>query len=148
NLNALLQLDRGQGTLGQQVLLGLPNMTEDIANAILDWLDSDSTPRTSGAENDFYATQSPPYQCKNGPLDSLEELLLVKGVTPQLLFGNDLNRNGMIDPEEDDGSGQANLGWSAYLTVYSREANVDSQGNPRVWLNDPDLGFVNDNLTQ
>src|SRR4029079_15466340 len=81
-------------------------------------------------------------------LDSLEELLLVKGVTPQLLFGNDLNRNGMIDPEEDDSSGQANLGWSAYLTVYSREANVDSQGNPRVWLNDPDLGFVNDNLTQ
>jgi DNA uptake protein ComE-like DNA-binding protein len=83
---------------------------------------------------------SPGYRCKNGPLDSLEELLLVRGVTPELLFGTDRNRNGAPDPEESDGSSgtPGDRGWSAYLTVYSRERNVDSDGNPRIYLNDKD----------
>jgi len=37
---------------------------------------------------------------KSGPYDSLNELLLVRGVTPELLFGKDKNRNGVIDPDE------------------------------------------------
>jgi type II secretory pathway component PulK len=147
NLNAILALDKGQGTIAKQMLMALPNMTDEASDAILDWLDSDDTPRPSGAESDYYGSQSPPYQAKNGPLDSLEELLLVKGVTPQLLFGNDLNRNGVLDPGEDDGTGQANQGWSAYLTVYSREPNVDATGNPRVYLNDSDLNTLSTNLT-
>lgn len=80
-------------------------------------------------------------------LESLEELLLVQGVTPQFLFGNDLNRNGVIDPEEDDGSGPNNLGLSAFLTVYSREQNSDSQGNAYFYLNSPDLQTLYQNLT-
>ncbi len=146
NLNSLLQIDK-TGNTAQQILMALPNMTQDVANSILDWMDADDTPRQDGAENDYYSTQSPPYQCKNGPLDSLEELLLVKGVTPQLLFGNDRNRNGVLDPGEDDGSGQVDRGWSAYLTVYSREANVDAQGNPRIYLNDANLDELSDSLT-
>ena len=123
-------------------------MTEDVANSILDWLDPTSdTPRTDGAKDDYYSSLSPPYHCKNGPIDSLEELLLVKGVTPQLLFGNDRNRNGVLDPDEDDGSGQVDLGWSAYLTVYSHEPNTDSQGNPRIYINDSDLNTLATNLS-
>jgi type II secretory pathway component PulK len=146
NLNSLLQID-SSGTAGSTMLMLLPNMTQDIANCILDWMDTDDTPRQDGAENDYYSTQSPAYQCKNGPFDSLEELLLVKGVTPQLLFGNDRNRNGVLDSGEDDGSGQVDRGWSAYLTVYSRESNVDSQGNPRIYLNDSNLDELTTNLT-
>jgi type II secretory pathway component PulK len=145
NLNSLLQIDPS-GNTAQQVLMALPNMTQDVANCILDWMDADDTPRQDGAENDYYSTQSPPYQCKNGPFDSLEELLLVKGVTPQLLFGNDRNRNGVLDPGEDDGTGQVDRGWSAYLTVYSRESNVDSSGNPRIYLNDGNLDELSDSL--
>jgi type II secretory pathway component PulK len=146
NLNALLDLDGGKGDVGLQILMGLPNMTEDVANSILDWLDPDDTPRDNGAEVDYYSTLSPPYKCKNGPLDSLEELLLVKGVTPQLLYGNDKNRNGVLDKDEDDGSGQVDLGWQAYLTVYSREANVDPTGAARVYLNGSDLNTTITNL--
>ena len=51
--------------------------------------------RTNGAKESYYSGLTPPYHCKNGPLDSLEEMLLIKGVTPQLLFGNDKNRNGV-----------------------------------------------------
>jgi hypothetical protein len=147
NLNGLLALDKGQGNVGYNLLMALPNMTEDVANSILDWLDADETARESGAESDYYSGLSPAYQCKNGPLDSLEELLLVKGVTAQLLFGNDRNRNGVLDPDEDDGSGQVDQGWSAYLTVYSREPNVDSSGNGRIYINDPDLQTLQTTLS-
>jgi type II secretory pathway component PulK len=146
NLNALMLIDPS-GNTGYNILMTLPNMTQDIANSILDWLDPDDTPRTAGAENDYYSSLDPPYQCKNGPLDSLEELLLVKGVTPQLLFGNDRNRNGVLDPGEDDGTGSLDQGWSAYLTVYSREPNTDINGNARIYLNDSDLNNLYTNLS-
>jgi len=145
NLNALLSLD-SSGQVAYNVLMNLPNMTDDVANSIIDWLDPDSTPRTDGAEEDYYSSLTPPYHCKNGPLDSLEELLLVKGVTPQLLFGNDLNRNGILDPEEDDGTGVLDQGWSQYLTVLSREQNVDSQGNARIYLNNSNLNALYNQL--
>jgi len=146
NLNAILQLDNGKGDIAYKMLMALPNMTDEVANAIVDWLDPDDTARQNGAETETYSSLTPSYQTKNGPLDSLEELLLVRGVTPQLLFGNDRNRNGVLDPGEDDGTGQVNLGWAAYLTVYSREPNVDSTGNARLYLNDPDLDTLSNNL--
>jgi type II secretory pathway component PulK len=138
NINDLLLYD-STGNVGYQMLMALPNMTDDIANSILDWISAGDTPRSNGAKSEYYSALNPPYQCKNGPINSLDELLLVKGVTVQLLFGNDRNRNGVLDPEEDDGSGQVDLGWAAYLTIYSREPNVDVNGNPRVYLNDADL---------
>jgi len=139
NINAMMANDPTGSQLYQMLLL-LPNMTDDIANSIIDWVDIDTTPRQGGAENDYYNTLTPPYNAKNGPLDSLEELLLVKGVTPQLLFGSDLNRNGYQDPTEmDDGTVTStgfDRGWSAYLTIYSREQNVDPTGLALINLND------------
>jgi type II secretory pathway component PulK len=146
NLNALMKLD-SSGTVAHNMLMTLPNMTEDIANSILDWIDADDEARPNGAESDYYSSLTPPYACKNGPLDSIEELLLVKGVTPQLLLGNDQNRNGALDPEEDDGSGTLDRGWAANLTVYSREMNVDSSGNPRIDVNGRDLNNLSQQLT-
>ena len=72
--------------------------------------------------------------------------MLVKGVTPSLLYGTDRNRNGQLDPGEDDGSGYS-AGWAAYITVYGREPNVDSQGNPRINLNGNDLTSLQSDLT-
>jgi type II secretory pathway component PulK len=146
NVNTFMNLDSSGQTL-YNILMQLPNMTDDVANSILDWIDTDDTSRASGAENDYYSTLSPPYQARNGPPDSIEELLLVKGMTPQLLFGNDLNRNGVLDPEEDDGSGQVDRGGSQFLTVYSRERNVDSQGNPRIYVNESDLNDLSNKLS-
>ena len=84
--------------------MGLPGMTEDVADAILDWMDEDDEVRDYGAEASYYQGLSPPYR-PNGPLDTVEELLLVRGVTPQLMFGSDTNRNGMVDVHETSASG-------------------------------------------
>ncbi|MCL4694686.1 MAG: type II secretion system minor pseudopilin GspK [Candidatus Hydrogenedentes bacterium] len=61
---------------------------EDVTDAILDWLDPDDDPRPLGAEYDYYQSLETPYTCKNGPMTSVEELLLVRGMTPELYFGD------------------------------------------------------------
>lgn len=61
-----------------------------IVDAILDWMDygDDEETRPEGAENDYYMSLENPFPCKNGPFDSIEELLLVKGMTPEVYYGN------------------------------------------------------------
>jgi len=60
-----------------------------IVDSILDWIDRDDTPRDQGVEEDHYLEAESPYRCKNGPLDSLTELLLVNGVEPEMFWGTD-----------------------------------------------------------
>lgn len=87
--------------IGAQMLLGIPGMTEDVADAILDFLDEDEETRPYGCEHaDYYQQLQPAYKPLNGPLTSIEQLLLVRGVTPQLLYGYDQNRNGVLDAGE------------------------------------------------
>ncbi len=58
-----------------------------IANSVLDWIDRDDQTRVGGAESDFYQGLTPPYVAKNGPIDNISELLLIKGITPELFWG-------------------------------------------------------------
>jgi general secretion pathway protein K len=70
---------------------GLPLGSErdTIVDSILDWIDTNDQHRVNGAESDYYRRLSPAYSAKNGPLDSLEELLKVRGVTPELFYGSE-----------------------------------------------------------
>ncbi len=68
--------------------LGVASETRDIiADSILDWRDPDDFHRVNGAENDYYQSLKEPYFCKNGPLSSIEEMLLIRGITPDLFYG-------------------------------------------------------------
>jgi general secretion pathway protein K len=58
-------------------------------DAVLDWLDSDDAARPGGFENDYYQSLETPVSCKNGPMDSIEELMLIPGFTEDLFFGRD-----------------------------------------------------------
>ncbi len=133
------------------LLLGLPGMTEEAANAIMDWLDEDDDARTNSYERDYYSGLPTPYEPTNGPIQSVEELLLVAGVTPTLLFGADANRNGLLDADEQqrfnvsiDTPGA--LGWAAYLTVHSAEANKRNDGGLRINVNQDDLELLAEQL--
>src|SRR6056297_898925 len=59
-------------SLARSLLLGLPGMTPEVADCILDFLDEDDEPREFGAESEFYLSLPDPYNAKNGPLDSVE----------------------------------------------------------------------------
>jgi general secretion pathway protein K len=82
-----------------------------IADSIQDWRDIDKTPKTNGAEDDYYQSLNPPYKARNGRLEIIEELLLVRGVTPEFFYGRPEKRS--------DGSKGYKYGLSRYLTVYS-----------------------------
>jgi hypothetical protein len=157
NINTVPLADSSSEGNARKILLSLPGMTEPIADAILDWIDSDSDPRENGAERDYYSALEKPYMPRNGPLGSIEELLLVRGVTPALLFGADLNRNTAIDGNEqkltsidnaDNAQGQLNRGWAAYLTVDSAEANVRPDGKPKIDVNMDNLEELHKQLVE
>ncbi len=68
--------------------LGLEGEARDtVVDSILDWRDPDDFLRVNGAESDYYRSLKNPYEAKNGNLDSVEELLLIRGVTPELFYG-------------------------------------------------------------
>ncbi len=75
-----------------------------IVNSVKDWLDSgddDATTGLSGAESNYYEDLDPPYASRNGPLPDISELLMIKGITPELYYG-----------------AEKTPGLSQYMTVY------------------------------
>jgi type II secretory pathway component PulK len=62
-----------------------------IISSVQDWIDTDSDTRMGGAESDYYQGMDPPYVAKNGPIDELSELLMIKGIrdNPELYWGSD-----------------------------------------------------------
>ncbi len=58
-----------------------------IVDSIMDWRDKDNFHRVNGAEDGYYQSLPEPYKCKNGDFTTAEELLLVRGVTPEIFHG-------------------------------------------------------------
>jgi type II secretory pathway component PulK len=116
------------------MLMKLPNMTDDVANAILDWKDSDSTVTSSGAETEYYMNLPTPYMCKNAPFETVEELLMVRGVTQQLLYGDGTAPPLGVSSNVRSTGGQVASdlatarGWYDLLTIYSNEPNSTGGG--------------------
>ena len=120
-------------TVRSNQLIWLPRMTLDLAGAILDWRGSSNGPGTSLSS---YAMSQPAYQCKGAPFETVDELRLVEGSYMDVLVGEDANRNGVLDPDENDDNknGILDPGLLEYVTVYSREPNpsTNSDGETRV----------------
>lgn len=58
-----------------------------IVDSFKDWRDKDENQSLAGAESDYYLSLKPPYVCKNGPIGDMTEMLLIKGVTPEVFWG-------------------------------------------------------------
>ncbi len=58
-----------------------------IVDSILDWRDKDDLHRMNGAEDDYYGSLPTPYECKDDDFESVEELLMVRGITPEIFYG-------------------------------------------------------------
>lgn len=72
-------------TATEDQLSNLGLTTEQI-DSLLDWREEGNMPRTEGAKDEFYNTLTYPYNAKLRRLDSLDELLLVKGFDPSTLL--------------------------------------------------------------
>lgn len=80
---------------------------DTIVDSLVDWRDANEEHHLNGAEEEYYQSLPEPYSCKDGPFDTIEELLLVKGMEPGILYGK--------DDEEEEESNEAVI---KYLTVY------------------------------
>ncbi len=118
------------------VLQRLPESTPEIAAAIIDWHDTDEIVTEGGAESDFYLRKAVPYNAKNSPFETVEELRLVAGITDEILWGEDTNRNGMLDewendgdltPPDDDRNGLLDRGLAGWTTAYLRWPAASAQ---------------------
>ncbi|MGV7931226.1 MAG: general secretion pathway protein GspK [Spirochaetota bacterium] len=90
NINALANevVDRSPYyTVAQRFFLNMA-LPMDLADALIDWVDIDDSRFPYGAESsDFYLAQARPYRAKNGAMDSIQEMLMVKGITPEIYYG-------------------------------------------------------------
>lgn len=128
-----------------------------LVDSLIDWRDQDNEPGALGAEAAYYLALDPPYTIKNNVFETVEELLLVKGFSAPVLFGEDVNRNGLLDPGEDDGEesfpidnrdGVLQRGIHGFLTVWSRDLNRSIDNINRIDLNMGDTQQLAEELGQ
>lgn len=50
-----------------------------LVDCLMDWVDQDELTHLSGVESDYYESLDPPYKAKNAPIDTVDELALIKG---------------------------------------------------------------------
>jgi type II secretory pathway component PulK len=134
------------------MLQKLPGMTDELSACLVDWRSSGTTPSAGGAKDEYYLLLSDPYLCKKGPLETLDELFLVKGATREIVYGEDINRNGLLDANEDDAelsepfddrNGKVERGIGPFVTVCSVSPNTDTAGQRRINVNDRRFAIIN-----
>lgn len=121
----------------ERVLLagGLPeDYWPELIDSFNDWTDADSLPRTDGAETeDYYSTLDKPYRARNGPVDTVRELLLVKG------FNNAVLSGGILNPDAPKDQHIQVFGIQDMLTTYG-DGNVNvNTADRRVLMTLPDV---------
>ncbi|MBI4378667.1 MAG: general secretion pathway protein GspK [Nitrospinae bacterium] len=100
---------------------------DTIADSIEDWRDDDSLHRLNGAEEDYYMGLPVPYHCKNANFDTVEELLMVKGMTPEILYGNiEAGKTNLTETGETDSQGEGIGVRDKYTGIYQHLTVIGS----------------------
>jgi len=79
-------------------LFELLQISPDLVDALVDWVDQDEIPQPAGAESLYYQSQKPAYRAANSALPALGDLRLVKGFSPEIV--NRLSRYVTVYPPE------------------------------------------------
>lgn len=124
-----------------EMLEMLPGMTPDLAASILEWRQTDDAGLFGAITSTAYLMGSPSYFAKSAPFETVEELALVLGFDLELLVGWDTNRNGVIDPHEEEFARLLPEGLLEYVTVSTREPNLREDGSARINVNNRSTEF-------
>jgi general secretion pathway protein K len=101
-------------------LFELLQINPDLVDAIVDWVDQDETPEPTGAESLYYQTLRPSYRAANAPLQTLLELRLIKGMTPDIMAK--LSKVVTVYPQE--GQGKVNLNTANPLVIQALDPSI------------------------
>lgn len=131
-----------------------------LVDCMLDWIDDNDFTRLNGAESSYYLTLDPPYHAKNGPIDTVDELALIKGfdqaidassqtvyeaISPNLTCYGVANRININAADENALAAFLNLD-----TQIAEEIVTERMGLDEIKGTDDDMPFrdVNDLLTR
>ena len=124
-------------TAPRSMLEALPGITPELVEAIVAWRSRNQ----EGLGDGTYSRLEPPRTNKAGPFESVDELRLVYGAGLDIILGEDTNRNGILDDNENDGDqsaprdnidGLIQPGLLEYVTIYSRQPNTRASGGRRI----------------
>lgn len=128
-----------------------PLMLDDTVSSVLDWIDADDEANPLGAEVGYYTGLQYPYEPRNTMMRTLGELEQVVGAMAEEVRGEDWNQNGLLDPNEDDGTvsfppdnadGILDAGWSGVLTAESIDGGKTPSGEDPLDLTKASTGEV------
>jgi general secretion pathway protein K len=134
-INNLVELDGNYNPGQKDLLIRLltseefnidTDEAEDITDAIKDWIDKDNEVTRFGAEDPYYQSLDPPYSCRNHPLESLDDLLLIKGITRELFYGED-GGPGIRDCLAVHGEGRININTADPIILKVLSDDMDQQ---------------------
>ena len=122
----------------------LDGMTPAVASAIDGWRGG-NTLSTGAAEGDYYGALKPPSRPRGGPFLTVRELLMVRGIDPEQVYGRDMHQNDLLQTGNKGGefavpsvTDPKDLGWAGILTVDSSVKNVNAAGDDRVNVQNAD----------
>lgn len=101
-------------------LFELVQVNPDLVDAIVDWVDQDEVPEAAGAESPYYQTLRPSYRAANAPLQTLLELRLIKGVTPEII--EKLSKLVTVYPQE--GESRVNVNTAGLLVLQALDPRI------------------------
>ena len=136
-LNAKIEDERGKLNLNDLAVTGDPiikkakvgrvkrlfelvQINPDLVDAIVDWVDDNDVPEPSGAESLYYQTLRPSYRSANQPLQTLLELRLIKGMTPEIMAK--LSKLVTVYPPE--GQSKVNLNTADPLVIQALDPGI------------------------
>lgn len=131
-------------TATESELRSIPILSDEMVQCLLDYRDADDVPRELGAEQEYYDRLPFPYVIKNGPITTVEELLMVKGFDASVIYGEDTNLNGLMEANENDADktfpidnmdGQLDTGLVGLATTVSYTPSLTADGEPRTNVN-------------
>ena len=129
-------------------LANLPYLDDqtDVADNIVAW--AAETTDAEGTPSNYYESLQEPYDDRIGAnlnpgIESIDELLMVENLTPQMLYGQDLNRNGVLEASEQTSNGTTTLqgggddprGFFNYVTCYSKVPGTNPNAQTTVNIN-------------
>ncbi|NVL90263.1 MAG: type II secretion system minor pseudopilin GspK [Desulfobacterales bacterium] len=103
-----------------------PEEVDNIVDAVKDWIDADDNSTRFGAENAYYQALEKPYSCKNAPIEFLEELLLVRGITKDLFYGSG-GKPGISNYLSTHGDGKININTAGPLVLMALSDEIDEE---------------------
>lgn len=125
------KLSLNAATADQLILL--PDITQEAADSIVAWAATTAAtnaPSDAGDAGYYSGLPNDPYTLKTAPFETVEELLLVKGVTPAMLYGADVNRDGVVDDAEKQAATAANNGTDSWV-----QQGITTSTDPRGLFN-------------